>query len=214
MTPIFPTAYMPPVIYFAKLLRHDMITIEAHETFPKQTWRNRCSIASAQGRLDLIIPVKKPNGNSTKTGEVCIDFGQKWQNNHWRAIESAYNKTPYFLYCSDALHDLIYSDTASLIELNSNLLRFFLKFFKLNKQISYTPSYIPSGSACDLRKQLKPKALPILSESDFPVYYQVFSDRLPFLPNLSVLDLAVNEGPAGVEYLYNIARLLHREEDV
>ena len=202
--PVFPTAYLPPIIYFTGLLNYKEIMIEACETFPRQTWRNRCSIASAQGKLDLIIPVRKPNGNHTETGEIIIDYSQKWQNNHWRAIESAYNKSPYFLYCSDALKDLIYSNTESLLDFNSNLLRFFLNFFKLSKNISYTRSYAPADPDHDLRKRLDPKGKMIFSKEDFPVYYQVFSDRLPFLPNLSILDLAVNEGPYGVEYLEKI----------
>ncbi|MDL2254890.1 WbqC family protein, partial [Bacteroidales bacterium OttesenSCG-928-J16] len=116
MTSPFPTAYMPPVSYFALLARRDVLEVETRETFPKQSWRNRCSIATAQGVLDLTIPVVKPYGNRTQTKDVLIDARQKWQNNHWRAIESAYNKSPYFFYFQNKLKELIYSEQASLLE--------------------------------------------------------------------------------------------------
>jgi hypothetical protein len=206
---IFPTAYMPPVIYFALLLKcDDPIVIETQETFPKQTWRNRANILSARGLLDLSIPVIKPLGNKTITLDVQIDTAQKWQNNHWRAIESAYNKSPYFLYYKDALQALIYSDETYLLDYNSALLCFFLESFKIKKDIEFTEEYIHLPEDEDLRQRLNPKKLPLLPLDQFPVYYQVFSDRFPFSPNLSILDLLVNEGPEGLSYLQELASLI------
>jgi len=201
---IFPTAYMPPVLYFALLLPCDTVVIEAQETFPKQTWRNRAAILSAQGVLNLSIPVIKPHGNKTITADIQIDTTQKWQNNHWRAIESAYNKSPYFLYYKDAIKALIYSDEKSLLAYNNAFLRFFLACFKMEKEIVFTEEYrfVPEDE--DLRLRLTPKKPFLRSSEQFPAYYQVFSDRFPFVPNLSVLDLLVNEGPDGVGYLREV----------
>jgi len=201
---LFPTAYMPPVVYFALLLRCDIVVIEAQETFPKQTWRNRTAILSAQGVLNLSIPVIKPHGNKTITADIRIDATQKWKNNHWRAIESAYNKSPYFLYYKDAIKALIYSDVKSLLAYNSAFLRFFLACFKMEKEIVFTEEYRFVSESEDLRLRLTPKKPLLRSSEQFPAYYQVFSDRFPFVPNLSVLDLLVNEGPDGVGYLREV----------
>jgi hypothetical protein len=198
---VFPTAYMPPVIYFALLLKGNDIVIETQETFPKQTWRNRATISTAQGLLDLTIPVVKPRRNKTITAEIKIDNTQKWQNNHWRAIEAAYNKSPYFLYYKDTLQSLIYNDKKLLLDYNDALLRFFFFFFKMEKNIVFTTEYILIPENIDLRQLLTPKKPPLLALEQFPTYYQVFSDRFPFFPNLSVLDLIVNEGPEGLSYL-------------
>ena len=202
---LFPTAYMPPTVYFALLLPCDTVVIEAQETFPKQTWRNRTAILSAQGVLNLSIPVIKPHGNKTITADIRIDATQKWQNNHWRAIESAYNKSPYFLYYKDAIKALIYSDEKSLLAYNCAFLRFFLACFKMEKEIVFTEEYrfVPEDE--DLRLRLTPKKPFLRSSEQFPAYYQVFSDRFPFVPNLSVLDLLVNEGPDGAGYLREVA---------
>ncbi len=60
-----------------------------------------------------------------------------------------------------------------------------------------------STQCTDLRLSLSPK--PRLSRPDptflAPQYYQVFSDRLPFAENLSVIDLLFCEGPATAEIL-------------
>ena len=192
---------MPPVIYFALLLQCDDVVIETQETFPKQTWRNRTTISTAQGLLDLSIPVIKPHGNRTITAEVQIDSTQKWQNNHWRAIESAYNKSPYFLYYKDAIQMLIYSNEKYLLDYNNAFLRFFLACFKIEKDIVLTTEYMPMPENDDLRQRLSPKKPPLLALERFPIYYQVFSDRFPFFPNLSILDLLVNEGAKGRAYL-------------
>ena len=192
---------MPPVIYFALLLQCDDVVIETQETFPKQTWRNRTTISTAQGLLDLSIPVIKPRGNRTITAEVQIDSTQKWQNNHWRAIESAYNKSPYFLYYKDAIQMLIYSNEKYLLDYNNAFLRFFLACFKIEKDIVLTTEYMPMPENDDLRQRLSPKKPPLLALERFPIYYQVFSDRFPFFPNLSILDLLVNEGAKGRAYL-------------
>ncbi|MDR0363929.1 MAG: WbqC family protein [Bacteroidales bacterium] len=203
-----PTAYMPPVIYFAFLLKGDRIEIEAHETYQKQTWRNRCAIASTQGILDLTIPVVKPFGNRTKTKDVLIDGKQKWQNNHWRAITSAYNKSPYFLYFRDQLKALIYGDELNLLQFNHALMLLFLYFFKMEKKINFTTNYQKIESNIDLRMQLDPKKKSLAPLERFPRYYQVFSDRFTFFPNLSILDLAANEGPNGIFYLKKILDLI------
>jgi len=205
---VFPTAYMPPVIYFALLLKCDAIAIETQETYLKQTWRNRAAILTAQGALELSIPVIKPYGNKTTTLDVQIDTTQKWQNLHWRAIESAYNKSPYFLYYKDAIKSLIYSDETYLLEYNIAFLEFFLSCFKIEKDITVTEEYIYLPEEEDLRTLLSPKKLPLLSLERFPAYYQVFSDRFPFFPNLSVLDLLVNEGPEGMDYLIELVSLI------
>jgi len=204
---VFPTAYMPPIIYFALLLKCDNILIEAQETYLKQTWRNRATIMSVQGVLDLSIPVIKPHGNKTKTFEIEIDTSQKWQNNHWRAIKSAYNKSPYFLYYKDAIKSLIYSNEKSLLNYNTAFLRFFLSCFKIEKNITFTEEYHPIPETEDLRVLLSPKKHSLLPLERFPVYYQVFSDRFPFIPNLSILDLLVNEGPDGLGYLQQLSSI-------
>lgn len=199
-----PTAYLPPIIFFAALLKEEKTFIEIHETFPKQTWRNRCSILTSQGVMDLTIPVKR--SNNSKTCEVIIETAQKWQNNHWRAIEAAYNKSPFFMYYSDDLQQLIYQDETNLVRFNQNLIHFFLKIFKIKTDIQFTADYQKNVSALDFREKLHPKKTSLIPLDQFPKYYQVFGNT--FFPNLSILDLLNNEGPDGIDYLKSISQYL------
>lgn len=199
---LLPTAYNPPIIYFAIIHAYKKILIETQETFPKQTWRNRCNILTSQGELTLSIPVKR--NNNSKTIEIEIDSSQKWQLNHWRAIEAAYNKSPFFMYYSGKLQKLIFQNESNLVKYNQNIINFYLKVFKINTSIQFTETYIKSSQdILDLRENLHPKKKPILTLDEYPKYYQVFDTK--FYPNLSILDLLNNEGPNGINYITTIS---------
>ena len=53
------TAYLPNVNYLSQVIQHDTIIIEQYENFVKQTYRNRCDIVTANGKLSLTIPLIK-----------------------------------------------------------------------------------------------------------------------------------------------------------
>ena len=40
------SAYLAPVEYYTKLLAYDKVLVEQHDHYIKQTYRNRCTIAS------------------------------------------------------------------------------------------------------------------------------------------------------------------------
>lgn len=202
---LIPTAYNPSILYFALIRLYKNVCIEIHETFPKQTWRNRCSILTSQGVLNLTIPIR--HNHNFRTCDVEIDDLQKWQNNHWRAIESAYNKSPFFMYYRDDLQQLIYQKETNLVRYNHHILMFFLKSYKIDTNIYYTESYEKTVlDKMDMRERLHPKKEPIISNQLFPKYYQVFGSQ--FQPNLSILDLLNNEGTEGIGYIESLCKIL------
>ncbi len=117
-TILLSTAYLPPVEYMALLLKYGNAIIEKEETYPKQTYRNRCSILTANGILNLSIPVSKPNGNNTKTKDISIINSSTWYTNHWRAMSSAYSGSPFFLYYKDYLQKFFIGKYDNLLEYN------------------------------------------------------------------------------------------------
>ena len=203
---ILPTACFPNAAYLYYIQNSDKIFIELHETYPKQTWRNRYSIMTSNGVLDLTVPVKKPNGNYTKTAEVIIDYNQKWQINHWRAIESAYKKSPFFLYYEELVGQFFNSRIIdTLADWNLNILSSIAKEFDLNNEFSFTESYIHFyDDANDLRQKISPKVKECENIMIFPEYTQVFMDKQAFKPNLSVIDLIFNLGPELKDYISSI----------
>ena len=208
MTAYFSTAYFPPIAYTASLIRHKTVAIEAKETFPKQTYRNRTEIATANGVMPLSIPVVR--NNHSRTDEVKIDYSDRWNIIHLRTLEAAYSASPFFLYYTDDIHSLLLRRHTWLIDLNEDILHWMLSCLKINCIDTLTTTWMPpSNSPNDYRfafspkRRISPEAMPHLHQP----YYQVFADRHPFLPNLSTLDLIFNMGPDTLSYLQAIEPL-------
>ncbi|MBQ0015385.1 MAG: WbqC family protein [Bacteroidales bacterium] len=204
VTAIFPTAYLPPISYWAALMRHEEVYIEVLETYPKQTYRNRCVIATAGGPMDLTVQVSRPQGNHTITADVTISYAERFNIRHWRAIQSAYNATPYFLYYRDELETILTTPFSNLVDFNEALLKYVLKRLKINTVITRTTQFIPPSSAslanagiADCRQMFSPR----LPKCQMPAYPQVFDEKLPFLPDVSIIDLLFNLGPEACTYM-------------
>ena len=62
----------------------------------------------------------------------------------------------------------------------------------------------------DFTKAIHPKRgnQPWVAAQQEMAYHQVFDEKYGFLPNLSVLDLIFNEGPAALEWLERYYRVL------
>lgn len=195
---LFSTAYFPPVAYMAAMMRHPEVLIEAKETFPKQTYRNRMLIMTAEGVRPLTVPVVR--SNHSRTDEVTIDYKERWNVIHLRTLTAAYAASPYWLYYQDDIEALLGTQYARLMDLNEAVLTWVLRRLKIETRMSVTTDYRPAdGAEEDYRNRFSPK-IPLPTEG-FPAYCQVFADRQPFAPNLSVLDLMTNLGPEAKDYL-------------
>ena len=198
------TAYLPPIEYIIQCLRFRKVLIEQFETYQKQTYRNRCTIATANGLLQLSIPIKKVNGNHTITKDIEIDNSSRWNQVHWRAIASAYTHSPYFIHYSDPFESIFNNPPKLLTSFNTQLLNIVFKILKTDLYLGYTSDYavIPENIT-DFRKTIHPKhAFSYPGKpSGFAEYTQTFNNKYPFIPNLSIIDLIFNEGPAALDYL-------------
>jgi hypothetical protein len=204
MTALFSTAYFPPVLYVAMSLQHTNLLIEAKETFPKQTYRNRMEIMTAGGVRTLTVPVVR--NNHSRTDEVLIDYKERWNIIHLRTIEAAYAASPYYLYYKDDIEALLMPRRDHLLDLNQAILEWILKRLKINSTVSLTTDYTALPDIPDYRNAFSPKH-PV-SADGFPPYYQVFGDRQLFAHNLSILDLMMNLGLEAGDYLNAIKKIV------
>lgn len=194
------TAYLPPVSWVKEAILANKVYIEAWETYPKQTYRNRCHIAAANGMLALSIPVTKFHGKGTKTKDIEIFYGEDWQRVHRRSIEDAYTNSPFFLYYWDEFNTFFQKKHRFLLDLNMEIMQSVFGILQKKVEFDITENFEqePEGIQ-DLRYSISPKVPFDLDE--FPRYPQVFEERYGFQPDLSILDLIFNEGPASIQSL-------------
>ncbi|PLX03564.1 MAG: hypothetical protein C0595_06765 [Marinilabiliales bacterium] len=198
------TAYFPPIEYFYHILKSGKIVIDNWETYKKQTYRNRCTIYSEKGLMPLTIPVTKPQGNGTKTNKILIADIDKWKDNHWKTIETAYMNSPFFEYYNQEIYEEFIKQNKELTVFNHSLLKAILKLLEIDKQINFSETFIiPDTFPNDYRFIISPKESNNLI---FDEYIQVFADRHGFIENMSILDLIFNLGPEAKYYLENLRK--------
>ena len=192
---ILPSAYMPSVEYVARLLREECI-IDLGENYIKRSERNRASILTANGVMQLTVHIENANRPRHKMRDVKIDYSKRWQHQHWISILSAYKSSPYFDHYASALEPFYTRKWAYLVEYNMEYTLTLLKLLGIpSDRVRTSESYI---TATDTDTDLRPKTK---KDSTFVAepYFQVFSDRMEFVPNLSVLDLLLCEGPSAID---------------
>ena len=118
---ILPTTYMGSVEWYRQFLANpSAVQIEVMESFPKQTYRNRCTITTPDGLLTLTVPVKRADSKQL-TRDVEISYQQRWQHQHWIAFMSAYKRTPYFDYYADFFRPFYEQETRFLVDFNEKI---------------------------------------------------------------------------------------------
>lgn len=198
------TAYFPPIQYYSKLVQENPIYIECFENYAKQSYRNRCDILGANGRLTLSVPVLKGARKKILTKDIQIEYVENWQKIHFKGIESAYRKSPYYEYYIDDIEPIFNKDFKYLIDLNEHIMSILNEIIEINPQIEKTTDYIKDTSGyIDWREGIHPKKSKRLEDENYTevAYTQVFSDKFEYQENLSILDLIFNLGPESLIHL-------------
>jgi hypothetical protein len=191
------SAYLPPVNFFTAIKSGGDVLIEQYDNYCKQTYRNRCRIATAGGIQTLTIPVVKSDSPKQLMKDVRISDHGDWRRQHWNALESAYMNSPFFMYYQDDFRPFYERRIEFLIDFNTQLTELILKLAGMDKKIKLTESYSrPTQGINDLRQLIDPQQ----TAQNRP-YWQVFKQKYGFQPNLSAVDLLFNMGPEFPLYL-------------
>ena len=217
MKAILATTYFGPVQWYQKLNRYEEVHIEHNDSYQKQTYRNRCIIATTQGLQALTVPVEAPSLlgrdgeglalSKTPIKDVRISNHGKWRTEHWNALQSAYGESPFFEFYEDDIRPFFENRWEFLLDFNMAITEKMCELLDIHPHIELTSSYLnslPTGEGwggADFRTAIHPKHPQ--EDSDFcpKPYYQVYKERFGFQPNLSILDLLFNMGNEAVLYL-------------
>ena len=190
---ILPVAYMPSVEYVARLLREESV-VDLGEHYIKRSQRNRAQILSANGVMSLTVNVENANRPRQRITDVRIDYSKRWQHQHWVSIMSAYKSSPYFDHYAHLLEPFYKREWRYLVDYNMEYLSTLLRLLGVEDKVNISEKYVAAREGdVDLRPKHN-EGSTFVAEP----YFQVFSDRMPFVANLSILDLLLCEGPQAV----------------
>ncbi len=199
------TAYFAPIQYYCKQIQYNSVLIEQWENYAKQSYRNRCNIFGANGLLTLSIPVVKATNKKIYTKDVRISYDTNWQKLHQKGIESAYKSSPFYEYYIDDIAPVFLKKWNYLLDLNMHINEVICDILEIENRLTLTDDFIPVNQSdyLDLRNSIHPKPSKSKEDNHFvPLpYTQVFSDKLGFISNLSILDLIFNKGNESIVYL-------------
>lgn len=216
-------AYLPWLGYFAKIARADAFIVHDLSRFDRGGTVNRNRIRTAAGPMWLTVPV---NHSDLRADAVLRDIrivDDGWARRHWRTIQMAYRRAPYFAMHADFL-SFYYSGTYKTVaELCEPFTDYCLDVLGLPRPVAKT-------SEMDLPDFDRTSIIPLLSEAmsadtflagphapDYldperigdSVRVEIFRYRHPtyqqlhrgFESHMSVLDLLMNCGPGSARIL-------------
>lgn len=192
------SAYLAPVEYYVKLFAYPVAYVECFDHYMKQTYRNRCVIASAEGPLSLTIPTEKGDEAKCLMKDIRISDHGNWRHVHWNAFVSAYKHSPFFDYYADEFHRFFEEKYEFLYDFNESLCRWVCRQIDIQPKLLPTKEYRAEvDGQVDFRERIHPKRSYVDFDKEFRPqrYYQVFDAKLGFIPNLSIIDLLFNMGP-------------------
>ena len=142
MKALLSTTYFGPVQWYQKLYRYEEVKIEQWESFQKQTYRNRCLIATTQGVQALTVPVERNSQlsalNSQLIKDVRISDHGNWRHLHWNALVSAYGESPFFEYYQDDIRPFFEKRWDYLLDFNEAIREKMCELLDIQPKVSYS----------------------------------------------------------------------------
>jgi hypothetical protein len=225
---ILQPSYIPWRGVFDQIQRADLFVFYDDVQYDKRGWRNRNQIKTPHGKQWLTIPVYSRGAQTQNIPihQIRIVWETPWNEIHFKAIQQAYSRAPYFeryrpllesFYQrrDEFLADLTIEFTIALArELGNTHTRFIrsseiegvtgqktARLIQILQAVGAT-HYISGPSAQDYIEQDKFDNAGITLEYmhyNYPEYPQLYP---PFDPQVSILDLLFTTGPEAPQYIF------------
>jgi hypothetical protein len=210
--------YLPWLRYLEKMARADVFVVLDDVQYTKNGFQNRNKIKHAGGWMYLTVPTKARKGQ--RLDRVEIAPAEAWNARHWRAVQSSYGRAPYFREHAEALESIYARAWRRLDPLNWELLCYLRSALGIETPMVRSSELGPTGESTDRLVRicqavgadryysgdyaagayldqavmLASGIEVVLQDWRCPQYRQRFPE-VGFIPDLSVLDLLLNEGP-------------------
>lgn len=206
---IFPSTYFPNILIMGSAVYSGKLSIQTNENYQKRSLRNSCNILTANGVINLAIPLKAGKNNHSPIKSVLISYDTPWKKLHKRTIETAYKRSAFYEHYKDVIENALSYQTEFLFDFNYQILLLFRKTLKLPFEISYSERFDN-----DYLKMVNKFADKTISSELCQIctsYPQVFEYKFGFTPCLSIIDLLFCLGPQAGDYLYDLGGKIHKK---
>jgi hypothetical protein len=225
---IIQSCYIPWKGFFDLIGRCDEYVVLDGAQYVKRHWHNRNRIMTPSGPIWLTIPVATKSRFEQPIDEV--GFAEPWADKHWRSIELAYRKSPFFANEAPALKATY--EAAERLDRLTDVNMLFLNVLMARLDIStsmvrdseFSPQGARTARLLDIcikagaTKYLSgPSAREYFDESSFAAAgisvewmsygpYEAYPQRGPTFDHaVSVIDLLFSTGPAAASYCRPVA---------
>lgn len=198
MTVTLPCTYIGSTALYKAMVGASCVYTEVFDHYSRQTCRNRATILGANGLETLIVPVVKPK-EKTLVKDILINNDKPWQIEHLRAIQTAYNSSPFLEFYLDDLLPFYTKKFKYLADYNMQMRQTVCSLLGISPELRFTDHY-ERVLENDYR-HLVEKHAQVPEYLNLEPYYQVFGQKFGFQPNLTILDLIFNMGPESILFI-------------
>lgn len=125
--------YLPWIPFFERIILSDIFIILDDVEYSKNSNHNRNYIKNNFRKTLLTVPVKYKNRVMIK--DIEIDNTKNWKKKHWETIKQTYGKMFFFNDFNKELEQIYTKDWIYLAKLNIEIIKLFMKYFKINTKI-------------------------------------------------------------------------------
>lgn len=169
---MLPPYYLPNVHWWAQAVHQGGVEVGTGLNYEKQTLLSRSLIYTANGVQQLVVPVTHASRHQPVQA-ATIDYRQRWQQVHTRALQSAYGRCAFWPYYGPDLVTAISQPHDTLPALNLALIHLMAGWLQLPVKVTmFAPQQV--------------------QDVELAPYYQPWSG---WQPGLSVVDMLLNCGP-------------------
>ena len=177
--------YFGPICFIELIYNQKQLCFDKEAAFTKMSFKNRMVILSAQGPLNLTIPILGGREQKTPIKDILIAYDAPWQAQHFKAIKTCYKRAPYFEYYEADLEKLYTTKKEYLVDFLEDCHQFIQKSIKGKWEL------------IDCKENKNEEAVKEIlpwqpnNYEQFAIqrsYMQVFESTNGFIANLSILD--------------------------